>query len=176
MIKKIILSASLAFFTPALYAGSIYADLGMSVMDTDYMNNTGFGPMGRLGYLFGDKANSFGIEAEANPLMVDMDGGDNNNDGNHNGSGYGPSDRDIAFTIGTYLVYSYNIPNTKFYLRPRAGVVWPNLGDNIYKDSSSFGYGLSVLYNFKNNFSGYVSYGSFGSGVNGGSVGISVDF
>ncbi len=167
--KKLILSACVTLLATNLNAGSVYVDMGMSVLDTDAMDNTGFGPIGRLGYLLGDKDNSFGLEAEVNPLMVDM-GNDNSS------SGYGPSNRDIAFTIGTYLVYSYNIPSTKFYLRPRAGVVWPNLGDNIYKDSSSFAYGLSVLYNFRNNFSGYISYGSFGSGVNGGSIGISVDF
>ncbi len=169
--KKIILSACVALLSTSLNAGSVYVDMGMSVLDTDYTNNTGFGPIGRLGYLLGDKDNSFGLEAELNPLMVDMD-----NDNLNSSSGYGPSNRDIALTVGTYIVYSYKIADTKFYLRPRAGVVWPNLGDNIYKDSSSFAYGLSILYNFRNNFSGYVSYGSFGSGVNGGSIGISVNF
>jgi len=167
-IKILVLATSLVLFSTNLSAQSVYVDIGMSVLDTDSTSSTGFGPLGRVGYLFNDKDNSFGIEAEANGLMVDR----YNIDTNHNG----PSDRDIAFTLGTYLVYSYALPSTKFTLRPRAGVVFPNIGDNIYKDKSSFAYGMSLLYDFRKEFSAYLSYGSFGSGVKGASLGISVNF
>ncbi|PHR54179.1 MAG: hypothetical protein COA44_14120 [Arcobacter sp.] len=163
---KIVIVSGLLLCATSVYAQSMYADLGIGVLDTNKIDNQGVGPMARFGYLFSDPSNSLGIEVEANPMTVKTE---DNNGNNHN-------DRDMAIVLGTYLVYSYQVGDSQFSLRPRIGVVFPNLGDNLYKDSGSFAYGLSALYKFNDDLSGYISYGSFGSSVNHVSVGISIGF
>lgn len=166
-ISKIMILASFLILTQTSHAESTYANIGVGLLDTDSIDNVGAGPVFRLGYLFSDVSNSFGIEAEANPMRVDI-----KDDGNR----YYHSDRDMGLILASYLVYNFEMPNTQFTVRPKAGIVFPNLGDNVYQDSSNFGYGLNVIYNFKDDLSFFVGYGSFGHSVNQYSAGLEVFF
>jgi len=165
--KKIIILVSLFVLIETSHAESTYANIGVGLLDTKKIDNVGIGPMFRLGYLFNEASNSFGLEAEANPMVVKID--NNNNNSYH-------SNRDMAITLASYFVYNLHIPDTQFTVRPQAGVVFPNLGDNLYEDSSSFGYGLSVIYKIKEELGIYASYGSFDSSVNHYSLGLEVSF
>ena len=153
--------------TQTSHAESAYANIGVGLLDTNRVDNIGIGPVFRMGYLFRDLSNSFGIEIEANPMRADLKDEDNN---------YYHSDRDMGLTLASYIVYNFEIPETEFTIRPKAGIVFPNLGDNVYHDSSSLGYGLNVIYNFKEDLGLYVGYGSFGTSVHQYSAGIEVLF
>jgi len=164
-IKSIII-LTLLLCTTSIYAQNMYADLGIGVLDTNKIENLGVGPMARLGYLFSKPSNSLGLEVEANPMVVKTKA---NSDNYHN-------NRDMALVLGSYLVYNYQLGDSKFLLRPRIGVVFPNLGDNLYKNGTSFAYGISTMYKLNDDLSGYISYGSFGDSVHHVSMGISIGF
>lgn len=166
-LNKIVIFSSILILTQTGHAESAYANIGVGLLNTNKVDNVGVGPVFRLGYLFSGVSNSFGIEVEANPMRVDMKDDDNS---------YYHSERDMGLTLASYLVYNFEIPDTKFTVRPKAGIVFPNLGDNVYKDSSGFGYGLNVIYNFKEELGLYIGYGSFGSSANQYSAGLEVLF
>jgi len=176
MKNKYLLIASLLILVTfsSVNAGSNYASVGISVVDTDEIDGSGVGPLLKLGHFFGDSKNAFGLEIEANPMRADMQDDHNAtySGGSSSSSGMGG---DIAITFGTSLVYNYNILDTGFSIRPKIGVLFPNIGDDIYKDSTTFSYGGSVLYDF-GGADGYISYDTFGSGTNRYSLGIAFEF
>lgn len=150
-----------------------YGSIGISVVDTDEFDSTGVGPLFKFGYLLGDKKNTLGIEIEANPMFADMNN-DNNTSGSFRNSGSGMNG-DFAMTLGTSIIYNFEIPRSNFTIRPRVGVIFPNIGEDIYKDSTSFSYGASVLYDF-GGIDGYLSYDSFGSSASRYSLGVAFGF
>jgi len=175
--KSKYLSSALAvlMLVSSVYAGSNYASAGISVVDTDELDGSGVGPLLKVGHFFGESKNAFGIEIEANPMRADMEDDHNSTNGgyyNNSSSGMGG---DFAITLGTSLVYNYNIDNTGFSIRPKVGVLFPNISDDIYKDSTAFSYGASVLYDF-GGADGYISYDTFGSGTNRYSLGVAFEF
>ena len=148
-----------------IHAEELYAEIGASFVDTNKIDNVAIGPIIRGGYLFKEESNSLGLEIEANPMSVKTQN-----------TGNGHNNRDMAITLGTYLVYSFQIPDTPIRLRPRIGLVFPNLGENLYKDNNSVAFGMSGLYDINKMFSVFISYGNFGSSANQYSTGLSVRF
>ena len=175
MKNKYFTSALAAFvLVSSVYAGSNYGSVGISVVDTDEIDGSGVGPLVKLGHFFGDSKNAFGIEIEANPMRADMEDDHNSTYGGGYSSSGGMGG-DFALTFGTSIVYNYNIDNTGFSIRPKVGVLFPNISDDIYKDSTAFSYGGSVLYDF-GGADGYISYDTFGSGTNRYSLGVAFKF
>ncbi len=162
--KKAILFVVSVLLSCNVQAQEVYGSAGMGLLETDEIERVGFGTMFRVGYLLSESSHSLGIEAEINPLMVKPEG-----DTRH-------SSRDMAMTLGSYLVYNLQIPDTKIIVRPKAGLVLPNWGDRLYRDNESFAYGLSLSYYFDKELGVYASYGSFGSGVKQYSIGIELLF
>lgn len=152
-----------------------YGSVGISVVDTDELDGTGVGPLFKLGYLFSDKKNSFGVEIEANPMFADMD--NNNSDESYGNSSNRSSGMgsDFAMTLGTSLVYNYEIGRSGFTFRPKLGVILPNIGEDIYADSTSLSYGASMIYDF-GGANGYISYDSLGSSTSRYSLGVMIWF
>ena len=185
MKNSLILGIASIIFTSSVYAGSNYGSAGLSVVNTDDIDGSGIGLLLKAGHLFGESKNAFGVEVEVNPMRVDKE--ENNNygtyyngygygyRGNYNNSSSGMGGSDFSVTIGTSLIYNYKISNTGFTIRPKIGVLFPNIGEDIYKDSTTFSYGASAIYNFAG-VDAYISYDSFGSGANRYSLGLTFKF
>jgi len=90
---------------------------------------------------------------------------------------YGRVDVDIL-TLAGYAVYNINIPSSQITLKPKFGIILPNLGDDESVNSRNYGFssGLDVVLKISNEMNGYVGYTNLGENVNTYNVGIELHF
>jgi len=81
-------------------------------------------------------------------------------------------------TLAGYMTYTIEIPNTPFAVRPRAGVILPNLGDSDSVNSRSLGLstGIAGLMILNEQLDAYVDYTNLGENINNYTVGLELKF
>lgn len=81
-------------------------------------------------------------------------------------------------TLAGYMTYTIEIPGTQFAVRPRAGIILPNLGDSDSVNSRSLGLttGIAGLITLNEQLDAYVDYTNLGENINNYTVGIELKF
>lgn len=90
------------------------------------------------------------------------------------GAGHGVS----ILTLAGYVTYDITIPDSPFSVRPRAGIILPNLGDNESVNSRDFGFSLGVagVYALNEQLNAYVDYTVLGEYITNYTAGIELKF
>ena len=90
---------------------------------------------------------------------------------------YGGVDVDIL-TLAGYAVYNIAIPSSQITLKPKFGVILPNLGDDESVNSRNYGFssGLDVVLKISNEMNGYIGYTNLGENINTYNVGVEFHF
>ena len=80
---------------------------------------------------------------------------------------YGNNDNNVL-TLAGYAVYNIAIPSTEITVRPRFGIIIPNLGDDNSVNSRNYGLssGLDVTYNIADNLRVCAGYTNLGESIN----------
>lgn len=159
------LLTSVSFAAEQAATQSIYAGVGLGVMATDDNGDAGLGLSLKAGTYLDSVLKGMGIQAELNKSLSDPEH-DNRN-----------FDRDInVMTLALYTSYDILIPNSEFTLRPRIGVIMPNLNDDIDSRDLILSSGFGVLYDLQDNLRLYADYTVLGEAISNYSVGVEVKF
>lgn len=157
------LASVLMIGTVAMADISFYAGGGLAYEAVPDVSGTeaGMGVVLRGGINLGDVLKNFAAEAEITKSLIDPE--------------FGNRDQDIL-TMAAYAVYNINI-GEKFYVKPRFGVVFPNLGDDVVNSrdvtfSSSIGGGYRII----ESMNMYVDYTVLGEGITNYGAGIEYRF
>lgn len=156
------LLTSVSFAAEKSASQNIYAGAGLGVMATDRHGDAGLGVSLKAGTYLDEVLKGMGIQAELNKSLSDPE--------NRN-------ERDIdVMTFALYTSYDIRIPNSEFTLRPRIGVVMPNLNDDIDSRDLILSSGFGVLYDLQDNLRLYADYTVLGEAISNYSVGVEVKF
>jgi len=163
--KKVLLV--LAILASAVYAEDptdqgLYAGAGFSVMATDDKGDAGLGLSLRAGIELDSVLKGFGIQAELNKSLSDPENRAN---------------RDIdVMTLATYATFDIEIPNSKLALRPKIGVILPNMKDDIDSRDVILSSGFGMTYEIESNVRLYADYTVLGEAISNYSAGIEIKF
>lgn len=140
----------------------LYAGAGLSVMATDDNGDAGMGLSLRAGAALDDVLKGLGIQVELNKSLTDPENGNN---------------RDIdVMTMAAYTTFDIQIPNSKVTLRPKIGVILPNLNDDIDSRDLILSSGFGMTYAVENNLRLYADYTVLGQAISNYSAGVEIKF
>ena len=161
-LTKVLASATLVT-TMAMADVSFYAGGGFAyeaVPDT-HGTSAGMGVVLRGGINLDNVLKNFAAEAEMTRSVIDPE--------------FGNVDQDIL-TMAAYAVYSIDI-GEKFYVKPRFGLIFPNLGDNVVNSRNvTFSSGIGGGYRIIDSMNMYVDYTILGEGITNYGAGIEYHF
>ncbi len=88
------------------------------------------------------------------------------------------NDKQNVLTLATYAAYTINVNDSGFYVRPRFGIILPNLGDSesVHTRDIGFSSGVNGLYKFNDNWGAYVDFTYQGEFINLYSAGVEYNF
>lgn len=145
----------------------LYAGAGLGVMATDDHGDAGLGLSLRAGAALDSVLKGLGIQFELNKSLSDPEHNYNNNF----------RDNDIeVLTLGTYATFDIAIPNTKATLRPKIGVILPNLDDNIDSRDVILSSGFGMTYAIDSSVRLYADYTVLGEAISNYSAGLEFKF
>lgn len=160
------LLASVSFAAEQSTSQKFYAGAGLGIMATDDNGDAGLGLSLKAGTYLDKVLKGMGIQAELNKSLSDPEHDNNRN-----------FDRDInVMTFALYTSYDILIPNSDFTLRPRIGVILPNLNDDIDSRDLILSSGFGALYNLQDNLRLYVDYTVLGEQISNYSAGVEFTF
>lgn len=136
-----------------------YAGVGMAIEVPPKDWDAGVGLVVKGGYHLDMLLKNLSVEAELGKSIVDPEPPRSNNDIN-------------VVTFGAYAAYNIDIPNSPFVVRPRFGLVFPNLGDDTHSYDVSISSGVAGIVEVTDLLDIYVDYtlvsetiSNFGAGV-----------
>lgn len=165
--KKVLLAlvvlASMSYAQESTSANQgLYAGAGLGILATDKDGNAGLGLSLKGGMALDQVLKGFGAQVELNKSLLDPEYG-NNHDIN-------------VFTIATYATFDIVIPNSKVTLRPRIGVILPNLQDDIDSRDIILSPGFGATYAIQDNMRIYADYTVLGEAISNYSAGLEIKF
>jgi len=140
----------------------LYVGAGLGIMATNKNADAGLGLSLRGGFELDNVLKGLGIQVELNKSLSDPEAS--------NGK-----DVDVM-TLATYAAFDIPIPNSKVTLRPRIGVILPNLQDDIDSRDFILSSGFAVTYTVQNNLRLYADYTVLGEGISNYSAGVEIKF
>ena len=166
--KKIAVTAAALLLSSSLFAeqaqqkSGVYvaAGLGLEAMPKHVDNGMGLSLKG--GVALDQLLKNMGLEAELTTSLVAPE--------------YQGGAKIDVFTLGVYATYTIDIPNSPVAVRPKFGVILPNLADDINSRDVALSTGVAALLKFSNQFSGYVEYVNTSEMMNNYMVGLEVSF
>jgi|GEM_PF-2211397 hypothetical protein len=171
--KKIILALSmLGLLVSSAYAEgkkSVYMGVGFGVMAVPEESDAGVGISVKGGMELDNILKNLGMELELQKSIVDPDYHYyyHHNDTNVN-----------ILTLAVYATYDIIIPSSAATLRPRFGIILPNLGDTKSVNTRNYGLssGLDITYKVSQKVKIYTGYTNLGENVNTYLVGMEYHF
>lgn len=166
MKKTVKLLSIMALFASLSMANdsNIYAGGGLAYESLpDYSDkSSGIGIVLRGGMKLDKVFEHFATEVEISKSLVDPKIGNNTYD---------------VTTLATYAVYTIDI-NDKFYVKPRFGIILPNLGSSDFVNSRDIGFasGLGGGFHFDDKMDIYFDYTILGEGVTNWGSGVEYHF
>ena len=166
--KKIALTAATLALASSLYAqapqeeNSFYvaAGLGLEAMPKDYDNGLGLSVKG--GAILNELMHNFGVEAELTTSLISPEQ---------------PHGNDInVFTLGAYATYTIDIPNSAFAVRPKLGLIFPNLSDEINSYDIAVSSGVAALMKINKQMKAYIEYENESEAMNNYMIGLEMSF
>lgn len=140
----------------------LYAGAGFGMMQTIKEGDAGLGLSLRAGKGLDSVLKGLGIQFELNRSFADPET---------------RSGRDIdVTTFATYATFDIDIPRSKVTLRPKIGLILPNLRDDINSRNLGFSSGFGMTYTLEQNVRLYVDYTVLAELVNNYTVGFEVKF
>ncbi len=165
--KKFILVLLVLISTTGVLSAQVkqdlYAGAALGFMAVPDGADTGLGLALKVGTALDDVLENLAAEVEIQKSIINPE--------------YGSRDVDIL-TLAGYAVYNIKIPSSEFTVKPKFGVILPNLGDDESVNSRNYGFssGLDVVLKISNDMHGYVGYTNLGENVNTYNVGIELHF
>ena len=164
--KKFLLTlavlASMTYAEDTVSDQGLYAGAGIGIMATDDNGDAGLGLSLRAGVELDDVLEGLGIQAELNKSFSDPE----------NGAG-----RDIdVMTLATYATFDIDIPSSNVTLRPKIGVILPNMKDDIDSRDVILSSGFGMTYEIEDNVRLYADYTVLGQAISNYSAGIEFQF
>lgn len=164
--KKIISVAAALLLSSSLYAqqqGSngfyIGGGIGIEAMPKDFDNGIGLAIKG--GVELDNVLKNLGVEAELSTSLASPE--------------IGNYDIDIT-TLGVYGTYTIQIPASAFKIRPKFGVILPNLADDINSRDMAISGGVAGMYTLNKQLDLYVEYVNTSETMNSYTFGMTVNF
>jgi hypothetical protein len=164
--KKSAVILTAALLSSALFAqeqrNGVYlgAGLGLEAMPKHVDNGLGLSVKG--GVALDQLLSHLGAEAELTTSLVAPE--------------YS-SDKNIdVFTLGVYATYTIDIPNSPVAVRPKFGVILPNLADEINSRDVALSTGVAGLLKLNDQLDAYVEYVNTSEMMNNYMVGVEVNF
>jgi len=140
----------------------LYVGTGLGIMATNKNADAGLGLGLRGGFELDNVLKGLGIQVELNKSL------------SHPETNSG-KDVDVM-TLATYAAFDIPIPNSKMTLRPRIGVILPNLQDDIDSRDFILSSGFAVTYTLQKNLRLYADYTVLGEGISNYSAGVEIKF
>lgn len=138
----------------------IGAGIGLEAMPKDVDNGMGLSVKG--GVALDQLLKNMGVEAELTTSLVapEYDNGKNID----------------VFTLGVYATYTIAIPNSPVSVRPKFGVILPNLADEINSRDVALSTGVAGLLKINKQLDAYVEYVNTSEMMNNYMIGVAVNF
>ena len=170
--KKIVAALSALLLASTLFAAEdkselsgVYVGVGLAVQAVpDKWDENGIGLVVKGGVALPQVLENLGAEVEMTTSLSD------------------PEDRnghDVSIlTLAGYMTYDIHIPDSSFFIRPRAGFILPNLGDSKSVNSRNFGLstGIAGVIALNKQLNAYVDYTNLGENINNYTVGLELKF
>lgn len=156
------LLTSVSFAAEKSAAQDVYVGAGLGIMATDNNGDSGLGASIKAGTYLDTVLKGMGIQAELNKSLSDPE--------------YGNGREVDVMTLALYSSYDILIPNSEFTLRPRIGVILPNLNDDIDSRDVILSSGFGVLYDLQDNLRLYADYTVLGEAISNYSAGVEFGF
>lgn len=140
----------------------LYVGTGLGILATDDNGDAGLGLSLKAGLSLEDTLKGLGLQVELNKSLSDPE----------NGGG-----RDIdVLTLAAYTTFDIEIPNSKVTLRPRIGVILPNMKDDIDSRDLILSPGFGMTYALQDNMRLYADYTVLGESISNYSAGLEIKF
>jgi hypothetical protein len=164
--KKILSVAAALLLSSSLYAqqqGSngfyLGGGIGLEAMPKDFDNGIGLTVKG--GTTLDHVLRNLGVEAELSTSLVSPE--------------INNYKIDIT-TLGVYGTYTIHLPASAFKIRPKFGVIFPNLADDINSRDLAISGGLAGMYEMNRHLDLYFEYVNTSEMMNSYTFGLTVDF
>ncbi len=163
--KKVISVAAALLLSSSLYAqqGSsgfyVGAGIGVEAMPKEFDNGVGLAIKGGLN--LDSVLKNLGLEAELTTSLSSPE--------------IANFSIDIT-TLGIYGTYTIDLPNSAFKLRPKFGVILPNLADDINTRDLAISGGLAGMYELNSQLDLFVEYVNTSEAMNNYMFGVVVNF
>ncbi|UFS61693.1 porin family protein [Sulfurimonas sp. HSL-3221] len=167
--KKIGSIAAALLLTSSLYAqqqGSngfyVGAGIGLEAMPKHVDDGVGLAIKG--GVELDNVLKNLGVEAELSTSLVAPEISNSNN-------------KIDVTTLGVYATYTIDIPGSAFKVRPKFGLILPNLGDELHsRGDLAISGGIAGMYELNNQLDLYVEYVNTSEAMNNYMIGLAVNF
>ena len=162
LLASVALSSSLMATDVGFYAGG-----GLAFEAVPDVNNLkmGLGIVMRGGMTLDALLENFAVEAELTKSLLDP-----------KFERTGADDKINVTTLATYAVYRINVVDD-FYVKPRFGIIFPNLGDDFVNSRDvTFSSGIGGGYSVMENLDVYIDYTVLGEGVTNYGAGVEYHF
>ncbi|MBD3799947.1 MAG: outer membrane beta-barrel protein [Campylobacterales bacterium] len=166
--KKIVSIAAAVLLTSSVYAqqhGSngfyVGAGIGLEAMPKHVDDGVGLAIKG--GLELDNVLNNLGVEAELSTSLISPEISNNNK-------------IDVT-TFGVYATYMIDIPGSAFKVRPKFGLILPNLADELHsRGDVTISGGIAGMYELNNQLDLYVEYVNTSEAMNNYMIGLAVNF
>lgn len=140
-----------------------YVGTGIGVLATVKDATSGLGLALKGGVTLDSVLPNLGAEVEFNKSLVNPE--------------YGSIQEDVA-TLAGYFTYNIALGNSPISVRPKFGVILPNLGDAQSVNSRNLGFstGVAGVLTINKNLNAYLDYTNLGEKINNYSVGVEFHF
>jgi len=140
----------------------LYAGAGLGILATNKHGDAGLGLTLKAGVALDSVLKGFGLQAELNKSIIHPEYANNNNIN--------------ILTTAAYATFDIEIPSTKLTLRPRIGLILPNLKDDIDSRNIILSSGFGATYAIEKNLRLYADYTVLAEEISNYSVGVEIKF
>lgn len=140
----------------------LYAGAGLGILATDKDGSAGIGLSLRAGVALDNTLKGLGLQLELNKSLSDPENANS-------------KDIDVM-TMAAYTTFDIIIPNSKVTLRPKIGVILPNMKDDIDSRDVILSPGFGATYAIQDNMRLYADYTVLGESISNYSVGLEIKF
>lgn len=151
----------MALLSSLCMAQEAHVGAGLGILAVPDGADAGIGLTLKGGVALDSVLQGMGLQVELNKSLIDPE--------------YGPFDQDVT-TLGAYTTYEIPLPNSQMALRPRFGVILPNLGDDVDSRDFILSSGFGAIYKVDAKMNLYVDYTVLGDSVNNYSAGLEIKF
>ncbi len=143
--------------------GGFYVGTGVAVEAVPKNQDNGVGLLIKGGKKLDSVMQNLGVEVEMTASLIDPE--------------YNGKKADIL-TLATYATYDIALPKVPVTVRPRFGVIAPNLGDNesVHSRNIGFSTGLLAAFRVTPHVSLFIDYTNLGEMINDYAIGAEFNF